>query len=294
MMNGIISGILVQKGGVGKSTYANAMAYANAEKGKKTILVDLDPQSTQTGAFMGYPYGSFSKDNISNITNIFYNKKVEPIKIKTTKYLINPDKGKLLQPHYIEQDMFIDFIPSNYELLEIMESDEFEKEEKKNAIINFLESLKEEYDSIIVDAPPSFGIITTAILKCTKNIIVPIPTKNVDTDGMVGFFHQIDELYTKQDMRVLEKVIILPNMFDKRNNDAKATLNSIKNTSNLLQRTNNLRNLECVIFTPFPQRSCIQEAPSIKMFLVPFIMDFSRTNNMDIILQLNELSNELE
>ena len=104
---GEVYGVTVQKGGVGKSTFSQALAYSFANQGYKTVLVDLDPQATLTGAFFGYTYGAFTQteDNgsieydVSNITNIFRNTNVEPIKVKTTRHLINPNKGKILQPH---------------------------------------------------------------------------------------------------------------------------------------------------------------------------------------------------
>ena len=127
---GEVYGVTVQKGGVGKSTFSQALAYSFANQGFKTVLVDLDPQATLTGAFFGYSYGAFSQIenegkieyDVSNITNIFRNVEVEPILIKTTKHLINPNKGKILQPHYIEDELEIDFYPSNYQLLSATES----------------------------------------------------------------------------------------------------------------------------------------------------------------------------
>ena len=89
----------------------------------------------------------------------------------TSKYLDNPNKGKMLQPHYLEEDMDIDFYPSNYQLLAATESDDFKRETKIELLFNFINSLKSKYDKIVIDAPPSFGIITTAILKCSKSIV---------------------------------------------------------------------------------------------------------------------------
>ena len=298
---GEVYGITVQKGGVGKSTFSQALAYSFANKNLKTALVDLDPQATLTGAFFGYTYGAFTQNeqngiteyDISNITNIFRDKDVYPISIKTTKYIDNPNKGKILQPHYLEESMGIDFFPSNFQLLQTTESDEFKREEKITYLVNFINKLKNHYDKIIIDAPPSFGIITTAILKCAKSILIPIPTKNVDTDGMVGFFRTLDKIYQIENLSSLNKIVLLPNMFDKRLTDSKETLAEIKRIPTLLHETKNLRNITCKVMDPFPQKSCVQEAPSLKYFLVPYIMDFQRSQNQDLILKIDNIASEL-
>ena len=291
---GEVYGVTVQKGGVGKSTFSQALAYSFANQGFKTVLVDLDPQATLTGAFFGYSYGAFSQIenegkieyDVSNITNIFRNVEVEPILIKTTKHLINPNKGKILQPHYIEDELEIDFYPSNYQLLSATESDDFTRENKINILYTFIDSLKSKYDKIVIDSPPSFGIITTAIL-------IPIPTKNVDTDGMVGFFRTLDKIYLTENLSALSKIVLIPNMFDKRVTDSKETLAEIKRIPTLLHETKNLRNLTCKVMDPFPQKACIQEAPSFKLFLAPYIMDFQRSQNQDLILKIDNIANEL-
>jgi cellulose biosynthesis protein BcsQ len=298
---GEVYGVTVQKGGVGKSTFSQALAYSFANQGFKTVLVDLDPQATLTGAFFGYSYGAFSQIenegkieyDVSNITNIFRNVEVEPILIKTTKHLINPNKGKILQPHYIEDELEIDFYPSNYQLLSATESDDFTRENKINILYTFIDSLKSKYDKIVIDSPPSFGIITTAILKAAKAILIPIPTKNVDTDGMVGFFRTLDKIYLTENLSALAKIVLIPNMFDKRLTDSKETLAEIKRIPTLLHETKNLRNLTCKVMDPFPQKACIQEAPSFKLFLAPYIMDFQRSQNQDLILKIDNIAKEL-
>lgn len=298
---GEVYGVTVQKGGVGKSTFSQALAYSFANQGFKTVLVDLDPQATLTGAFFGYSYGAFSQIenegkieyDVSNITNIFRNVEVEPILIKTTKHLINPNKGKILQPHYIEDELEIDFYPSNYQLLSATESDDFTRENKINILYTFIDSLKSKYDKIVIDSPPSFGIITTAILKAATAILIPIPTKNVDTDGMVGFFRTLDKIYLTENLSALSKIVLIPNMFDKRVTDSKETLAEIKRIPTLLHETKNLRNLTCKVMDPFPQKACIQEAPSFKLFLAPYIMDFQRSQNQDLILKIDNIANEL-
>ena len=199
----------------------------------------------------------------------------------------------MLQPHYLEEDMEMDFYPSNYQLLHITESDDIKREDKIQTLVNFINKLKTTYDRIVIDAPPSFGIITTAILKCAKSILIPIPTKNVDTDGMVGFFRTLDKIYVSENLTNLNKIVLIPNMFDKRITDSKETLAEIKRIPALLHETKNLRNLVCKVMDPFPQKSCVQEAPSLKYFLVPYIMDFQRSQNQDLILKIDNIANEL-
>ena len=213
---GEVHGITVQKGGVGKSTFSQALAYSFANQGYKVALIDLDPQATLTGAFFGYTYGAFTQleedgiieYDISNITNIFRNSQVNPITIKTTKYLDNPNRGKMLQPHYLEEDMEIDFYPSNYQLLLVTESDEFKKEEKINFFVTFINSLKSKYDKIIIDAPPSFGIITTAILKCSKSIRKWVTIKN-----WMKFKRRCIPIRIISNLSILKFRILLPELF---------------------------------------------------------------------------------
>ena len=69
-------------------------------------------------------------------------------------------------------------------------------------------------------------------------------------------------------------------MYDKRVNDSKQTLGQdINQIPNMLQCKTNLRFIKSVVTEPLPQNSAIQEAPSYNMFLVPFIMEYSRSKN---------------
>jgi cellulose biosynthesis protein BcsQ len=92
----------------------------------------------------------------------------------------------------------------------------------------------------------------------------------------------------------IEKIIIMPNMYDKRVNDSKQTLGQdINQIPNMLQCKTNLRFIKSVVTEPLPQNSAIQEAPSYNMFLVPFIMEYSRSKNSNILLIIKNIVNEL-
>lgn len=110
---------------------------------------------------------------------------------------------------------------------------------------------------------------------------------------MVGFFRTLDKIYISEDLSNLRKIVLIPNMFDKRVSDSKETLAEIKRIPTLLHETKNLRDLSCKVMDSFPQKSCVQEAPSLKYFLVPYIMDFQRSQNQDLILKIDNIASEL-
>lgn len=285
--------IAEQKGGVGKSTYTHFISYDFAERGYKTVIIDIDPQASLTKAFFGFRYGSFTGNDESNIAKL-HKQEIKPIVIETVKYIDNPEKNKIGELHYIEEKLEIDFVPSNQELLKFTESDELKRIDKINAIVDFITSLRKQYDKIIIDTPPSFGIITTAVMRVADTIITPIPSKSVDTDGMVGFFRLLDEACDEFKDINIKKILIAPNMYNKSSKDCKVSLKDIKLAPTLLQVTKNLRRIPCKVLEPLTQKICIQEAPSYKMFLVPYIMDYSRSTNKDIILQTKVIVKEIE
>lgn len=297
-MNGKIIAVGVQKGGVGKSTLSNIISYCliSDEKQKNDInvaLVDFDSQATQTGSFFGYrTKGGFKGENISNIVNIFSNKNFEPLTIETVKHYDNPEKHKVGESSYAKEKIHLSFYPSNEELLDMLECDEIKKITKINAIVNFLNSLRSKYKYVVVDCPPNFGIVTTAVLKVADRLVVPIATKNVDTEGLTGFFDRMDNIYIKEQFNI-EKIIVVPNMYDKRVNDSKQTLGQdINQIPNMLQCKKNLRFIKAVVTEPLPQNSSIQEAPSYNMFLIPYILDFQR-NHSNIILVIKSIMKEI-
>ena len=95
-----------QKGGVGKSTTSNFIAYELALKKNRVLLIDWDSQASQTNSFFGLKDVDYTGDNQSNIVNMFNGKSVKPLKISDG----------------INKASF-DFIPSNEELLETIEGD---------------------------------------------------------------------------------------------------------------------------------------------------------------------------
>ena len=83
-----------------------------------------------------------------------------------------------------------DFIPSNEELLETIEGDALNYKGKLLVLTDYIKTVEKNYDYILIDCPPSFGILTKSALLVADVLLVPIATKSVDEDGIKRFFQK--------------------------------------------------------------------------------------------------------
>ncbi|MDP8212539.1 MAG: AAA family ATPase [Candidatus Zapsychrus exili] len=185
-----IISIANQKGGCGKTTTAINLASSLSLNGKKVLLVDLDPQAH---ASLGLDIES--QDSIYNVISSLTPRKLE-IKdiIKTV------------------EDRF-DIVPSNVLVgtLEQELSDEIGRERK---LLMVIEQVKEEYDYVLIDCPPSLGILTVNAIRASDEIIVPVETSRFSLQGV----EQLTEIVNlvKDRLNHSVKMQVLITMFDSR------------------------------------------------------------------------------
>ena len=200
---GKIISIANQKGGVGKTTTAINLSTVLAKKGKKVLMIDADPQGNGTSGV------GVDKDQQFSVYDVL----IEDIEIENT-----------LQKTQVRN---LDLCPSNINLagaevqLVSMENREYKLKEK-------VDKIKDKYDFIIIDCPPSLGLITLNAFTASDSVLIPVQCEYYALEGLGQPLNTI-ELVKKRMNKSLRVEGALLTMYDARTNLSNQVVKEVKN-----------------------------------------------------------------
>ncbi len=187
-----IIAVVNQKGGVGKTTTSVNLATAFAIAEKKTLLIDMDPQgNASTGV------GIKNEDRKPTIYEILINKNFEQSSVKKTSIQL------------------LSIITSNVSL-SAADIEMVGLEKREFILKGILEEVKSDYDFIIIDCPPSLGLLTINALVAADEVIIPSQCEFFALEGLSNLLKTIS-LIKKSLNENLRIMGVLLTMYDKRN-----------------------------------------------------------------------------
>lgn len=223
---GRIIAIANQKGGVGKTTTAINLSACLAEKGQKVLAIDMDPQGNMSSGL------GLDKDSID----------------KTIYDMIigENDVEEVIDHGTIDN---LDILPSNVDLSAV-EIELIDVDNKEFIVRDAIQKIRDNYDYIIIDCPPSLSLLTINAMTTADSVLVPIQCEYYALEGLSQLIHTV-ELVKERLNSILEIEGVVFTMYDARTN---LSLQVVENVKDNLQQN--------IYKTIIPRNIRLAEAPS--------------------------------
>ena len=223
---GRIIAIANQKGGVGKTTTAINLSSCLADKGQKVLSIDMDPQGNMTSGL------GVDKDEVE----------------KTVYDLIigEANINEVIQKNVMDN---LDVIPTNIDL-SAAEIELIGIDDKEYIVRKAVHEVKDDYDFIIIDCPPSLSMLTINAMTTADSVLVPIQCEYYALEGLSQLMHTINLVQQRLNANLTIEGVVFT-MYDVRTNLSNQVVENVK------------ENLDTKIYeTMIPRNIRLAEAPS--------------------------------
>ncbi|MBX7150780.1 AAA family ATPase [bacterium] len=200
---GRVIAIANQKGGVGKTTTAINLASCLAHADKRTLVIDMDPQANATTG-LGFDLEAIEK---SSYEMLIHNMKLEDAILKTMM-------GKMdLVPAHIR------LVGAEVELVNL--------EDREKMFLNAITPVRDKYDFILIDCPPSLGLLTLNALTGSDTVLIPIQCEYYALEGLRQLLNTIRLVQRHLNTNLTIEGVLLT-MFDSRLNLSNQVVSEVK------------------------------------------------------------------
>lgn len=202
-----IMAIANQKGGVGKTTTTINLSAALAEKGKKVLVIDMDPQGN-TSSGLG-----IDKDELE----------------KTVYQLMI---GKNTFDECVQKNVFdnLDVLAANVNLAGI-EIETMDMEDRNYILSNIISEIRDRYDFIIIDCPPSLNTLTINSMTTADSVLVPIQCEYYALEGLSQLIYTISLVKERLNSKLTINGVVFT-MYDGRTNLSMQVIDNVRNNLN--------------------------------------------------------------